>query len=184
MKALSHRKINQILAGCVMAVGLYLLIVPVMPVAHHKLKATPSIASYDSAEKIPKENRLILPSAKVDTEVVEGPNIGVINNGNVWRRPATSNDPTKGNMVIVGHNYTYRDPTPPFYSLNDSEIGNELFLYWQGQKYSYKIISKQIVSPSAVEIEDPTEKPTLTLYTCYPLFIANKRLVIQAELKQ
>lgn len=166
-----------------MAVGLYLVIVPILPVANHKLKATPSISSYESADKIPAENRLILPSAKVDTQVVEGSSISVINNGNVWRRPATSNDPKTGNMVIVGHNYTYRDPTPPFYSLDDSEVGDELFLYWQGQKYSYKITSKKIVSPSAVEIEDPTEKPTLTLYTCYPLFIANKRLVVQAELQ-
>lgn len=166
-----------------MAIGLYLVIVPLLPVASYKLKSTPQLVSTKGNEVIPKENRLILPSAKVDTEVVEGSSISVINNGNVWRRPATSNNPESGNMVIVGHNYTYRDPTPPLYGLNDSNVGDEIKLYWQGKSYKYKIVSKQIVSPSAVEIEDPTEKPTLTIYTCYPLFIANQRLVVQAELQ-
>lgn len=183
MKIPSHRKINQILAGCVMVVGLYLIIVPLLPVASHQLKSTPQLASAEDTEAIPKENRLILPSAKVDSEIVEGSNISVINNGNVWRRPATSNNPENGNMVIVGHNYTYRDPTPPLFGLNDSNIGDDVRLYWQGKSYSYKIVSKQIVSPSAVEIESPTDKPTLTIYTCYPLFIANQRLVVQAELQ-
>lgn len=184
MKIPSHRKINQILAGCVIAVGLYLLIVPLLPVASYKLKTTPQLASAENGGVAPKENRLILPSAKVDTEIVEGLDISVINNGNVWRRPATSNDPSVSNMVIVGHNYTYKDPTPPLYGLNEAGIGDEVFIFWHGQKYSYKIFSKEIVSPSAVEVEDPTEKPTLTLYTCYPLFIANQRLVIKAELLQ
>lgn len=166
-----------------MVVGLYLIIVPLLPIANYKLKPTPQLTSAENNEVIPKENRLILPSAKVDTEVVEGSDISVINNGNVWRRPATSNNPENGNMVIVGHNYTYRDPTPPLYGLNDSKVGDELLLYWQGKGYNYKIVSKKIVSPSAVEIENPTDKPTLTIYTCYPLFIANQRLVVQAELQ-
>lgn len=178
---LSHRRINQALAVTVIILGVYLVFVPLIPKASQKLKAAPD-ASQILANP-PAQNRVIIKSAKINTAIVEGSDISVIDNGNVWRRPATSSDPRVSNMVIVGHNFTYRDPTPPFYSLGEVKENDTINLWWQGQLYSYKVISNQIVLPTAVEVEEPTPKPTLTLYTCYPLFIANQRQVIQAELE-
>lgn len=60
--------------------------------------------------------------------------------------------------------------------------GDPIIIYWNQKKYVYKAKKIFVVPPTAVEIQDPTEEPTLTIYTCTPLVTAANRLVIQAKL--
>jgi LPXTG-site transpeptidase (sortase) family protein len=48
------------------------------------------------------------------------------------------------------------------------------------QVATYKIVSRSIVKPDAIEIALPTSIETLTLYTCVGLF-DSQRLVLHAE---
>lgn len=176
----THKRLNQILSVAVIVIGIYLVATPAVPKVSYQLKDTPSVNA-TSGDQTTRENSIVIPSAKIDASVHEGNSIAVIDYGGVWRRPQSSSDPNKSNMVIVGHNFTYKNPTPPFYALDKLNVGERIVLNWDGKQYSYTIVSKNIVSPTDTHVEDATEKPRLTLYTCYPLYIANKRMVITAE---
>jgi LPXTG-site transpeptidase (sortase) family protein len=50
-----------------------------------------------------------------------------------------------------------------------------------GQGQIYKVDSEpRVVSAKATEILQPTQGPRLTLFTCYPLWIDDRRLVVTA----
>ena len=68
------------------------------------------------------------------------------------------------------------------YLLDKLSEGDLLRIIWQGKEYRYKVISSQVVDPEAVEVLEPTQKSTLTLITCHPLFSDEKRLVVRGEL--
>ncbi len=180
MARITLKHINRFLAGLLICLGLYLVILPLISESSYRLKKAPTPEKY-LAES---ENRVIIKSSKINAKVVEGQDISVINNGNVWRRPASSVNPEKSNMVIVGHNFTYTDPITPFYSLNRTKVGDQIDLLWQKKRYNYVVTERKIVKPTDTYIEAPTKTPTLTLYTCYPMFSDAQRIVIRGELKQ
>jgi len=86
---------------------------------------------------------------------------------------------SRGNCVIAGHRDTQ------FRALRNVEIGEEISLETGGRTYRYRVINREVVAPTDTSALDPTEKPTLTLVTCYPFYYvgpAPKRFVIRAEL--
>jgi LPXTG-site transpeptidase (sortase) family protein len=190
--ARSHRRFNDGLSVVVALVALYILLSPLMPhlmlwwaqrtddtdgyVYQTQLVETAS----DNTKPIPNDNRLVLPTIQLDEEVHEGDSHTTLRKG-LWRRPHTSTPDQGGNTVIVGHRFTYNDPSV-FYHLDRIELGDRFPLYWQETEYTYEVINITVVSPLAVEIEGPTDQPMLTLYTCTPVWSAAQRLVIQARL--
>ena len=68
------------------------------------------------------------------------------------------------------------------YHLDKLKVGNTIEVFWAGQRYAYVVDAILITPPTAVEIEQPTSQPTLTIYTCTPLFTVDKRLVVRAHL--
>ena len=86
---------------------------------------------------------------------------------------------SRGNCVIAGHRDTQ------FRVLRKVEIGEEISVEMGGRTYRYRVIDREVVPPTDTTSLDPTEKPTLTLVTCYPFYYvgpAPKRFVIRAEL--
>jgi len=86
---------------------------------------------------------------------------------------------SRGNCVIAGHRDTQ------FRILRNVKIGEEISVETGGRTYRYRVIDRQVVAPTDTRSLDPTEKPTLTLVTCYPFYYvgpAPKRFVIRAEL--
>ena len=68
-----------------------------------------------------------------------------------------------------------------FYLLNKLEIKDEINIYYQGQRYVYRVIGKQVVDPSKVEyLTRKTNKEFLTLQTCWPPGTTLKRLLVFA----
>ena len=66
-----------------------------------------------------------------------------------------------------------------FYLLNKLEAGDEVDLFFQGQRYVYRVIGKDVVSPSQVQyLTRKTNREFLTLQTCWPLGTTLKRLLV------
>lgn len=68
-----------------------------------------------------------------------------------------------------------------FYLLNKLIKGDEVDLFYGGQRYVYKVVGSQIVEPSQVEyITRQSNKEFLTLQTCWPPGTTLKRLLVFA----
>ena len=68
-----------------------------------------------------------------------------------------------------------------FYLLGKLEKGDEINIFYKGQRYLYKVIDKKIVDPKQVEyLTRKSNKEFLTLQTCWPPGTTLKRLLIFA----
>jgi len=69
-----------------------------------------------------------------------------------------------------------------FYLLYKLEIGDEINLFYKGQRFVYKVSGKEIIDPDQVDyITRKTDKEFLTLQTCWPPGTTLKRQMIFAE---
>ena len=93
----------------------------------------------------------------------------------------------EGNVFIFAHS----TDTPlnasrynaVFYLLNKLEKDEEILVYYQQQKYVYKVMEKKIVAPEKLADYLKTLRgETLTLQTCYPPGTTLKRLIVTARL--
>ena len=127
-------------------------------------------------------NVLVIPTIGVYIPISEGPDDSALFKG-AWRRPNSSTPNQGGNTVITGHRFHYVPPNnKTFYNLNKIEKGSRVFVFWEDKEYVYEVNEIFIVEPHQVEIEDNTTENILTLYTCHPLWTADKRFVVRAEL--
>ncbi len=181
------KNLRIILVVCGILLGLYLLLAPVFPAAKFEIweigRDEISVSPYsDSETEIPGENTLVVPSINVDVLIVEGEDDSALDRG-AWRRPGTSTPDAGGNTVITGHRFRYLPPnSTTFYNLDELETGDAIFVYWDGVEYEYEVTEVFVVEPDDTEIEADSVEPRLTLYTCTPLWTANKRLVVIADL--
>lgn len=69
-----------------------------------------------------------------------------------------------------------------FYLLYKLEPGDQINIFFKGQRYVYKVTEKKEVDPSEVEyLTRKTDKEFLTLQTCWPPGTTFKRLLVFAE---
>ncbi|NCU40813.1 class E sortase, partial [Candidatus Saccharibacteria bacterium] len=92
--------------------------------------------------------------------------------GAVHRAPDSGDPKTGGNFVIAAHRFNL-GLTPnstraksPFYHIDSLEKGDQIYIDYEGKRYVYEIYEKSLVPPTAIEIEQRTEKPRLTMYSC------------------
>lgn len=130
--------------------------------------------------QISAENRLVVPTMMLDAPINEGKTLHTLTKG-LWRLPYTSNPAAGGNMVIVGHRFTYTNPRGIFYFLNKVMVGDHIGVFWQGKRYLYDVSKVEVVPPTDLAVEAPTSQPELTLYTCTPLWWPKDRLVVVAS---
>lgn len=192
MRLFDHRKVNNLLTIVVIGFGVYLIALPWLPnltlfwnkrfvsLPNYSFNLT-GAAKPDDNVQFPAENRIVIPKIALDSEIFSGgPN--ALNKG-PWQRPNTSTPLAGGNTVIAGHRYSYGiDGKWIFYHLDKLELGDRIGVYWQGKEYVYVVNQSKVVEATAVYIEGPTTNDQLTLYTCTPLWTAEKRLVVTADL--
>ncbi len=71
-----------------------------------------------------------------------------------------------------------------FYLLYKLDKGDEIDLFYKGQRYVYTVIAKQTVDPSQVEfLTRKSNKEFLTLQTCWPPGTTLQRLLVFAARK-
>lgn len=187
VQLLSLRNLNKLLIASIVVICLYVIVLPYIPQVTYIAKDTfnvrpPLVSAGTNAatSSYPTDNTVVIPAINLQTQVYDGAYTNTLNKG-VWHRPGTSSPDKGGNTVLAGHRFTYSDPAV-FYHLDKLNLGDEIIMYWNKQKYVYKVAGIKEVSPTAIEVEDPTDKPRLTLYTCAPLWTSKYRLVITADL--
>jgi sortase A len=84
-----------------------------------------------------------------------------------------------GNSAIAGHRTTYG---APFFRLDELDMGDPILVSTAQGRFRYEVSEKTVVTPSHVEVLDPTPDNRLTLTTCEPRFSNAKRLIVVATL--
>jgi sortase A len=98
----------------------------------------------------------------------------------VGQHIGSANPGENGNIVLSAHNDVFGSI---FRHLDRLNPGDEVIVYTSHKAYTYLITETQIVEPTHVEVLAPTEEPTVTLISCYPYMINNKRIVVTGILK-
>lgn len=181
---LKLRTINNWLSLVAAGLAIYIIAAPFLPQAtfawrsHFSEPVTIANNSGENGPDLPEENVLVIPSIQLYEIIHEGQDASALKNG-AWRRPHTSTPDQGGNTVIVGHRFTY-DGAATFYHLDKIQADDEITIAWEGEVHRFKVAFIKVVPADHISIEDDTDEPLLTLYTCTPLWSATERLVIGA----
>jgi len=127
--------------------------------------------------------RLKIPVLGVDMPIVEGTSEQVLLKG-AWRSPWSSTPDKGGNTVIFGHRWLHLPPhKETFYSLDKLAVGDTFQVLWNDEQMTYRVVASMVVAPTDLSVLKQTERSTITLITCTPLYSTKQRLVIRAELQ-
>ena len=92
--------------------------------------------------------------------------------------PGTAFPDEPGNVGIAGHRDTF------FRKLGEIRKDDVISLATAGGSYLYSVEWTRIVSPTQVDVLDPSSTPALTLVTCYPFTYvgsAPERFIVRAR---
>lgn len=120
-----------------------------------------------------------IPMINVDAPVVQGDGWEQLKKG-VAQHTGSSNPGQTGNIVLSAHNDVFGEI---FRNLEQLQQGDEIIIYTANHAFTYIITDVKIVSPTDVEVMAPTTNPTVTLISCYPYMVDNKRIVVLANLE-
>jgi sortase A len=124
--------------------------------------------------------RIVIPSIKVDTVVVEGTGASALRAG-AGHYPNTPLPGEEGNVAIAGHRTTYGKP---FANLDRLNPGDEIVLQTPIGQHVYKVTGPPfVVSNTDFTVISQTPGHTLTLTTCHPKGSARQRLVVKADMQ-
>lgn len=71
-----------------------------------------------------------------------------------------------------------------FYLLYKMEVGDEINIFYKGQRYMYKVTDREIIEPDQTDVlTKSTPSEVLTLQTCWPPGTTLKRLIVNAKRK-
>jgi LPXTG-site transpeptidase (sortase) family protein len=188
------KQINNLLFAVIVLVNLYTILTPLIPTVDFWLQQRSGERKTTLLDKISARqqqpipdipNVIVVPTMLLDQPILEGSKNDMYQNldKGIWRWPTSSTPDKGGNTVLLGHRFTYANPKSVLYHLDKVETGDDIALVWENKQYLYKVIEVKIVSPSDVSILEQNQQPTLTIYTCAPLWKPVNRLVIVARLE-
>ena len=181
-----------IIAVIMIASGIYLLVLISTPLImsqtiNTKNNSTSQLIS-KTKDKI-TENRLYIPKIDINLPYASG-GAETMEHGAWWRKPENGNPKDGGNFVLSAHRFIM-GLTPqqtlrksPFYNIDKLAVGDEMVVDYNGARYIYAISEKRSVKPEAIEIEQRTDQPQLTLYSCTLGGANDGRDVLIAKLKK
>lgn len=169
-------KLQPILAILLIVIGLWGIVQA--KIAYTREKALAELPGYGLTQRPNMPMRVKVDSVKIDqlinpAQIIDG-NWQTFYNG-VSYLTNSARPGENSNIVIYGHN-----TNAVFGQLKQAKIGDLIELESVDQVATYKIVTRSVVKPDAIEIALPTAKETLTLYTCIGLFDSH-RLVLHAE---
>lgn len=184
-------RINTLLVVVIILVNLFVLAAPLWPAflfAREKQSSkaqaiTKQVTAPSSVNVAPDAQTLLVPSMVLDAPIHEGAGMQTLDKG-LWRLPHTSTPDKGGNTVVVAHRFTYANPQGTFYHLDKVHRDDPISILWHGKKYNYRVAEVKRVPATEISVETPTDTPTLTLYTCTPLWNPKDRLVVRATLQE
>lgn len=167
-----------------------------------QLTSHPSQKSVDLGIEItPYENRIVIPTIgknipliDIQQKKVEGVDelndifMKELENG-VIRYPGSALPGETGNSFIFGHSSNFPwldgDYNDVFALLDKVTFDDEVVVYYGQEKHTYKIRTKNVISPGDVSVlqkEVEWDRSQLTLMTCWPIGTTLNRLVLTWEL--
>ncbi len=160
-----------------------------LPIAEDKQnnqeKQAEQRANLPQAEYNVSPNRVIIAKIGVNSPIIDSANSDYGLSRGAWRLPECSTPDKGGNTVITGHRFKYLPPSNlTFYLFHKLEIGDIVLIIWQKKNYYYKIKEIKIIEAHDFSILEPTEKLTLTMFTCDPIYSQKNRLVVIGELME
>ena len=173
IKPSATRIVTILVAAIMILAGLYTLAVALTPAI---IAPTINPTSNKTVKQLQSkaaitENRLYIPKIDVNLPYATGSET-VMEKGAWWRQPDNGNPADGGNFVLSAHRFIM-GLTPqqtlrksPFYNIDKLEIGDKISIDYSGKRYEYTISKIFAVAPDAVEIEQRTDQPQLTLYSC------------------
>ena len=123
--------------------------------------------------------RLQIPALGVDAPIVQGDGWEQLRKG-VGQHVGSPDPGKSGNLVLSAHDDIYGEI---FKELDKLKAGDQVIIFTQLRQYVYLVTRSQIVAPSQVDVMAPTNRATVTLISCYPYMVDNKRIAISAELQ-
>lgn len=135
------------------------------------------------------ENRIIIPSVLVDAPISAEFSEKALRQG-VVHVPGSSYPGQDGNTILEGHNYAWftRGYQESFTLLHLIKRGAEIYVYYGGKKYSYRVAGKKTLEVNDPRLYAVTSYRQLTLITCASSWSVSgisptKRVVVTAELE-
>jgi len=140
------------------------------------------VAAYAEAQRAGDAPQALLRIPKLTLEV---PVYGDTSDFNLDRGaghiPGTSAIAQAGNAGIAAHRDGF------FRKLKDVQLGMDMFIESNGKTLRYRVVEMLIVTPEEGAVLAPTEKPSVTLVTCYPFYFvgtAPQRFIVRGELDE
>lgn len=116
-----------------------------------------------------------IPAIGVNASIWEGDDWFTLQQG-VGHYPFSANPGEDANMVLTAHNDIYGEI---FRYLEDLKPGDEIHVEADnGHWYTYVVENTQIVDPTDVWVLEPGNEPLVTLISCWPYRVDNKRIVV------
>jgi sortase A len=120
---------------------------------------------------------LAIPRLHLSAAIAQGDDAAILGAA-IGHLPDTPLPWQDGNSALAAHRDTL------FRALKDIRVGDDLHLATAFGEFAYRVRDTMIVGPQDLWVLDPTERPTLTLITCYPfqyLGRAPRRFVVRAD---
>ncbi len=122
--------------------------------------------------------RIEIPEIGVDKIIVEGVSRSELRQG-PGHYPETPFPGQPGNAAIAGHRTTYG---APFHRIDELAIDDDITVTTLQGRFTYRVISQEIVAPTDVEVVDDQGDDRLTLTSCHPKYSARERIIVSAVL--
>jgi sortase A len=123
--------------------------------------------------------RLQISAIDLDAPVVQGDGWEQLKKG-VGQHAFTPDPGQPGNIVLSAHNDVFGEL---FRNLDQLKPGDTIVLFSPVAQYIYIVTDTQIVPPTQVDVMNSSGGSTVTLISCYPYMVDNKRIVVSARLQ-
>lgn len=140
--------------------------------------------SYVVIPKINVEAPIFYPSINLNN--LEDEIMKLLEKG-VVHRPETQLPYQNGNFFILWHSSNFAwlksDYNDVFAKIDLLKEWDEVYVYYEGRKYTYKLYEKKVVDPSAIEEYGYIPWRNLSIMTCYPIWSIKNRLIAKFRLQ-
>jgi sortase A len=153
-----------------------------LPPADQSLWSKERVVAYAEAQKSGEAPQALLriPQLTLDVPVYADDSEKNLDRG-AGHIPGTAALVQPGNIGIAAHRDGF------FRKLKDVELGMDIYIEQGGRTLRYHITEISIVTPEESAVLAPTERPSVTLVTCYPFYFvgsAPKRFIVRGELDE
>jgi LPXTG-site transpeptidase (sortase) family protein len=148
-------------------------------------------SKHESSKRSAIPTRLVIPSLKVDTQIVSiliGEttwNLDGLGDKIAWLE-RSPNDQPLNNTVLAGHVTLFNGSNGPFRYLSRLKPGSKIIVFNGDQAMTYQVRDLSLVYPDGIEVLKDTKNKELTLLTCITWDETTKsylrRLVVRADL--